>query len=172
MLKEEELVILSRLRNNSRTPATVLAERGNISRQKVTRALQKLEEDVVLRYASIIDTSKLSLPIKTAFILRGSSQNTAEFIMNNPAVNTVLKAEEAINPGQMKIGTEPLLIVESSFKTMNSMAEFADQLAEKGVSQIREHHIVQEVARENFLTADIHVSELLLKFRAVQKNDK
>ena len=144
MLGEDELLILSLLRNNSRMSLAEMSRATGIPTTTVFSKIKKLEEKVIRRHVSLVDFPKLNYGIKVNFVLKledKNNQDFLDFIKKSQNINTFFK----INNGYD-------YMVESIFSNMAEMAEFSESIDDFGLVEKNMYHVIEEVKKEGFMS--------------------
>ncbi len=147
MLDEKELLILSELRKNSRQSLAEISRKTNIPISTVFDKLIKLDKLIIKKNVSLFNFDKMGYGIKVNFIVKcKKKQEIKDFLLNKTNVNSVY----GINNGSD-------FIIECLFKTMCELELFKEELADFGIEDLKEHHIIEEIKREDFLTQQTHI---------------
>jgi len=152
MLAEDELLILSLLRNNSRMSLAEISRATNIPTTTVFAKIKKLEEKVIKRHVSLVDFHKINYGIKVNFVLKMQNKNDdkfLDFIHNNKNVNSFFK----INNGYD-------YMVEAIFGNMAEMAEFSEAIDNHGMIEKNMYHVIEEVKKEGFMSQSAKADSL------------
>lgn len=146
MLSEKELQILTHLRKNGRETLTKLSKKTGIPISTIHDLLKSKYEDVIEKYATLVDFTKLGFGNRAYIILRVNKSERSEileFLLRQEFVNSLYK----INNGYD-------FLVEGIFRGIRDLESFTERLDEKfDVREIKIYHVLDDIKREEFLNA-------------------
>ncbi|MBD3310659.1 hypothetical protein GF351_05560 [Candidatus Woesearchaeota archaeon] len=139
-IKKSDLLLLHHLRKNARTTITDVHKSTKISMSCLFDRLDILEQETILGYTSLVDFSRLRWPIRIFFIAK-----TKSAVPHCRSINSITRAENC-------------LIVEGIFRNMKELDEYRERLRETGIEEVEEHHVLEELKVESFLTDEKHLN--------------
>ncbi len=138
MVTAKEILLLKKMRNNSRKSLNSLSKELEIPTSTLFDTLKKLESDVIIRHTSLVDFSKLGYGIKVIFSINSNQKkDLREFLTVNEKVNSLYSL---INGFQ----------AECVFRDLKEMTEFKEKLKQFEIEELKEFFIVDEMKREGF----------------------
>ena len=141
MIKEKDLVIISHLRENSRKHLTNISKNVKVPVSTLFDRLKVYERDVIKKYTSIVDFSKLGYSIRINLLMKARLiDSMKKHLSNNPNVNSLFLLSGRYN-----------MLAECIFKDMGTMDDFINDLSAFGIDDKEIVHITEDVKREGFL---------------------
>lgn len=144
MLKQKELLILSLLRQNSRLSLTKMSKKINIPISTIFDKLKLHEKDMITRYTSLIDFSKLGFHTKAQIIIKAEKndkEQLREYMINHQNINSVYKINNGFD-----------FLVEAIFRNVKDLEEFLDNLESKfKIEEKLTFYVVDDIKREAFM---------------------
>jgi len=138
MVTAKEILLLKKMRNNSRKSLNSLSKELDIPTSTLFDTLKKLESEVIIRHTSLVDFSKLGYGIKVIFSINtNQKKDLREFLIVNENVNSL---SSLINGFQ----------AECVFRDLKEMTEFKERLKKFEIEELKEFFIVDEMKREGF----------------------
>jgi DNA-binding Lrp family transcriptional regulator len=141
----KDQVILSLLRQNSRSSLTEMSKKTRIPVSTIYDKLKVYRSGLITKHTSLIDFSKIGYATRAAVLLKAPTSTRIqlkEYLSKHHAVNNFLK----INNGYD-------FFVEAIFKTIQELESFMENLEEKfEINKKETFYIVDEFKRENFLS--------------------
>jgi len=143
---DREVILINFLRQNARVKLKEISDRTKMPHATPHSILKRLNEkrDIIKKYTSIIDFSKIGFSIGCFFIARPASESKKEDINN--AINLISKCR---NINSIYLTTEKDIIVEAWFRSMAELVELRDMLSE--FCSVREHEIIESLEQERFI---------------------
>ena len=138
MITSKEVLLLKRLRNDSRRSLNSISKEINIPTSTLFDTLKKLESEVIIRHVSLIDFPKLGYNLKVIFsISLNQKKELKKFLMESRHVNSLSSLINGFH-------------AECVFKDLKEMTEFKEDLKKFEIDEIKEFFIVDEIKREEF----------------------
>lgn len=151
MLNQRELLIIAELRKNSRQSLAEIARKTNIPISTIFDKLIKLNKIIIEKNVSLFNFDKVGYNVRVNFIIKcNKKKELKNFLLNKPNVNSA----HGINNGAN-------FLIECFFKSFSELELFKEELADFGIEDLKEHHIVEEIKKEEFLTKEVHLSMVL-----------
>jgi len=145
MLKKEEMLILTNLRENSRESLRKLSKKTSIPMSTLYDRLKNYEKDVIKKYTMLIDFGKLGFNTKATMLLKvakGYREKLGEHLTKDKHINNVY----VINNGYD-------FIIEGIFRELKDIDSFLRKLeTEYGVVDNYTYYIIDELKREGFMS--------------------
>jgi DNA-binding Lrp family transcriptional regulator len=141
-MKKNDILLLHHIRKNARTTMSDVHRQTKISIGHLFKRLDLLEKDVISRYSSLMDFSKLNYPIRVMFTLKMHKDTSSLYSLtkNSPNLNSFYNTNE---------GTD--FIIDAYFKNMKELLDFKNSLVESGAQDVRSHHVLEHLKAESFL---------------------
>ncbi len=146
-MKEKDLKILCRLRNNGRENLTSMSRAIRVPVSTIHDRIKKYKGDLVKRHTVLLDFEKLGFDLKVAMLMRvptSQRQEFGKFLKNCENVNNLYRVNNGYD-----------YLAEVLFKDMKSLKEFNDKISELGVEETREFFMMEEIKKEGFLTEEM-----------------
>jgi len=143
-LEEKDIMILCRLRRNSRENLTKMSKFTKVPISTLHDKLKKFEGDVIKKHTIILNFKSLGYDIRVAMLLKVSSENMQRFerfLKNNENVNSLFR----INNGYD-------FMAEALFRNMKQFKDFTDKMHSIGIDAMQEFFVLDDLKREDFLT--------------------
>jgi len=139
-MSETDFGILHHLRSNARHTLTGLSDITGVPVSTVFARVQKLEEKLITRYTSILDFSKMNFFVRVNLAIKAKNRlELMRFLMDHANVNSVFRCKDQD------------YYIETIFPNMAKYYRFLDSLDDFGLSEIVEHHVIEDIAREKML---------------------
>jgi len=150
-MKEKDLQIVKHLRLNCRETLTRLSKKTGVPISTLFEKLQEYKHHLILKHTCLIDYTQLGYDLRVQLLIKApkSKEQFESFIVNHCQVNSVFR----INNGYD-------YLIEVLFRNMREFTEFLQHLDRLGIKERKEFYILQDLAREAFLTTDTHVAIL------------
>jgi len=139
MFNEKELLILNKIRKNSRITLKKISRDINIPVSTIFDNLKRIEEKIIIKYVTILDFSKIGYKIRVAFMIK--SKNKQEFLKNIIEDKNINSISKIMNDYDYHIDT--------IFTNLSDLFKFKEKLYELGAERIKEHHIIDELKTED-----------------------
>jgi len=144
MIRKKELMLLACLRNNARETLTSISKKTNIPVSTIFDKLKEYEKTFIKKHTSILDFKKLGYDIRINILLKVDREKRnllEQFLLAEHSVNSVFRINNIYD-----------YLVDAIFRDIKEFQEFADKLETYGISDIKEHFVVDELIREKFLS--------------------
>lgn len=142
MFSKKELIILNELRKDGRKSLTELSQETKIPISTVLTIVKRLEKNVIQRYISLLNFSKLGYNIRVNLFLKLKEiQKEAgkDFILSHPNINSLYGVNGHYD-----------YFLEGIFKNMGDFGKFKEELETLSL-EVKEHHIIEDVKIEGFV---------------------
>ena len=168
-LENKKLRVLSQLRINCRAKTKEIAQSLHLNENEVLEIINMLEQQEIIRHVSLLDFTQTSHKIRAAFCFKTDNRRLKEFISKNEKINTLY---EIINLPQTKEKEKQTLryYIESVFRDITELADFAELLEDLGAEDIKEHLLITELKREDFLASEEKARQLIQLFSGKNSN--
>lgn len=144
MLKQKELLIIASLRENSRQSLTDMSKKINIPISTIFDRLRIQEKNLIQKYTSIIDFSRLGYNLKTQIVIKVNKDDKR-------ALKTLLMKHQNIN-SVYKLGDGFDFMVEGIFRSLKEVEDFSDLLdTQLRVEKKKIYYIIEDIKREEVL---------------------
>ncbi|MFH1649984.1 MAG: Lrp/AsnC family transcriptional regulator [Candidatus Woesearchaeota archaeon] len=143
MNEEKELQLMAVLRENARMPLTKISKTTNIPVSTIFDTLRTLQKGAISKFTCLLDFRKLGYDVRIHLFFRVPSDKRdefQEFLRRHPRINTVYR----INNGYD-------FFVEAVFKDVTEYQVFNESLDKQPILERREHFVLEDVKREDFL---------------------
>ena len=148
MNSKKELLLLSKLRNNSRQRLTSLSKTTSIPISTIFEMLKRTNK--IVRNTCLLDFTKLGYSIRATITLKVQAQQrkqVTEFLLKNPNLNSLYK----INNGYD-------FMLEVVHKEMKDLELFLEQLDSKFIIKEKNvYYVIDELMKESFLTEEKNI---------------
>jgi len=143
-LKEEDVKILSHLRNNARTSLVDISKETHIPQSTVYQRLEQYERKYIKKHTCLLDFERLGFKVKTMMVLKIRKEdrlNFLEFIAQHPHINNAHKTNDGFD-----------FILECVFVDHDHCKIFLEELEEHfGIEQKCVYPLLQNLKQEAFL---------------------
>lgn len=149
-MKVNDFVVISNMRENSRESLTRLSKKTRIPVTTLHNKLKEYEGDLIKKFTSIVNFSKLGYKTKAQILLKPNPETKKqleEFLMKSKAVNSLYK-----------VSTSFEYSVEVIFKDMEELQDFLNKLDEFRVYQKEVVFVLNDLRREDFLSSPEYVA--------------
>jgi Lrp/AsnC family transcriptional regulator, leucine-responsive regulatory protein len=145
MLTNNTKTILGYLQKNARSSVSKIASETNIPVNTVLKRLSNFENDkVIQKYTTLLNYSKLQYFVRVNF---------AVSVKEKQALLKHLKSNKNVNSLYLTKGDFDYYF-ETIFRDMAELYNFIESLDDYGLKTIKEHHIIEDVVKENFFVND------------------
>jgi DNA-binding Lrp family transcriptional regulator len=143
---EKEKVVLSYLRKNARKSVAGIASESGITSASVMSIQKRLENSIIKKYVSLLDFQKLgyNVSINIALKLGGTiadKDRLVSFLQSHRNVNSIFR-----------VGADYDYYAETIFSDIKGLYDFLDELSAFNIQKLDEHHIIEELKKEEFLS--------------------
>ena len=144
--KKNELILLSFFRRNARAALTKVSRETGVPVSTIFDKLRRYEHSVITRHAALLDFEKLGFLTRAAILLKTSPENRIRlgaYLKTTACVNMIYRVNNGYD-----------FLIDTIFKTVQDLETFLEHLElSHGVTEKKIHHVIEEVARENYLVA-------------------
>ena len=148
MVKNKDIEIISRLRNNARESLTKMSRKTGVPVSTLFDKLKCFENGLIVKHTCLIDFNKIGYNTQAKIILKVAKENKkdcGEYLNKCPNINSLFK----INSGYD-------YLVEAVFTNIKEIEEFIEALEERfEIIEKQTFYIIEEMKRENFLSNNI-----------------
>lgn len=141
MIEKQDLLVLGKLRANSRATLTDIGAELKIPVTTVFEKVRKLKRKVITKYVDILAFEKIGFVVRANFILKVEEKKREQlrkFLLEHKNVNSLFRTNSGFD-----------FFVETIFADMSQLQQFSDQLdALKATKKM--HFVVEEIKREGF----------------------
>ncbi len=151
-METKEIQIMTHLRNNARESLTRMSRKTGIPVSTIYERLKKFENGIIKKHTCLLNFQQLGFDLRITLLLKAKADKKDELrvhIQKHPRVNTVMRINNGFD-----------FLVEAIFKNMAEVQEFLDQISRKGATKTEEYYVLEEITRENFLSAKEHLALL------------
>ncbi len=146
MYNENDLKIVSFLREDSRTSLTRLSRKTGIPVSTIFERLRRSTGDIVRKNTCLIDFSKIGMHARANLVLKvvpGEREKLKEYLIKNRNVNSLQK----INNGFDYMAD----VVFSDLKELEEFCEVLDERFQIMAKQV--YYVIEEIESEKFLSS-------------------
>lgn len=143
MINKKDLIVISYLRQNARETLTRLSRKTHIPVSTIYDKLKLHEHELITKYTSLLDFSKLGFNTRANIILkvdRNKRDEVKDYLIKHQNINSVCK----INNGDF--------MIDVIFKHIKDMEDFIENLEQR--FDIRDRHVyyvIEDIKRESFM---------------------
>ncbi len=155
MYKENDLKIVSFLREDSRASLTKMSRKTGIPVSTIFEKLKRGTGDIVQKNTCIIDFSKIGMHARANIAIKTVPQDREklkDFLIRNRHVNSLQKINNGFD-----------YMVDVIFSNLKDLEEFCELLDERFKIRTRQvYYVIEDIEREKFLSSP----DALLFFQA------
>jgi Lrp/AsnC family transcriptional regulator, leucine-responsive regulatory protein len=145
MLTNNTKTILGYLQKNARSSVSKIASETRIPVNTVLKKLTKFEnENIIKKYTTLLNYSKLKYFVRVNFAVTAKDKQ---------ALLEHLKMHKNVNSLYLTKGDFDYYF-ETIFRDMAELYNFIESLDDYGLKTIKEHHVIEDVVKENFFVND------------------
>jgi DNA-binding Lrp family transcriptional regulator len=139
MLSENEKIILTNLRNDSRTSLAEISRKHQVPVPTLYQTLQRLENSgIIHRHASMLDFRAIGFNTRVAMAIKAEKkQDLLKHLSNCQNINSLHKVTNDFD-----------FFAEGVFRNLADYERFKESLEPFRLKRFIEHHIVEELKRE------------------------
>ena len=139
MLNKKESIILCLLRKDARRSLADMSSKTGMPIATIYKLANKLQtKGLVDKYGILLDFQKLGFGIRVNLAFKTNKKsNLKSFLSRHPNINSI-----------HKVSKEYDFLVDAIFKNFSEYESFKEALEEFDISKINEHHILEEIKRE------------------------
>lgn len=144
MMKKNELLILSHLRQNARNSLTKISRRTGLPVSTIFDKLRSYEKSFIRRHTTIIDFQKLGYEIRVAVAVESSRENRdslIRYLTHHVSVNSVYRINNCCD-----------ILIEGIFRNLDELKIFYESLERFHIKTKHEFFILEDIKREAFLS--------------------
>lgn len=145
MLTNSTKTILGFLQENARSSVSKIASETNISVNIILKKLKNLEDNkIIQKYTSLLNYSKLKYFVRVNFAISVKEKKAVlEYLQRHKNVNSLYATKGNYD-----------YYFETIFRDMAQLYDFIESLDQYDLLTIKEHHIIEDVVKENFFVND------------------
>lgn len=147
---QDELLILSCLRQDSRQALKELSKKTRIPISTIYEKIKKNSNNLVKRYTTLVDFNRLGFSTRATIVLRVDQkfkEEIQEHLKKNFNVNSIYR----INNGYD-------FMIEAIFRHLKELEDFLENLENKyKIKEKKVFYIIDEIQRESFMTVPEHI---------------
>lgn len=143
---DKDLAIIAHLRQNAREPMTIISKKTAIPISTIFDKLKDYEKSLIIKHTALLNFKKLGYDLKAHLLFKvrkEERESFARFIATHASVNSAFR----INNGYD-------YMVEGVFRNLEDLNAFYDQADKRGVEDRKEFFILEDVAREQFMSRE------------------
>jgi DNA-binding Lrp family transcriptional regulator len=144
MLTDEELAIISHLRENSRKNLSKISRETRIPVSTIFDRLKKYEKSVIKKNTALLNFKELGYSVRVNLMLRVDEKGRQEF-------EKFLSRTENVNTAY-SVGTEYDYMLECVFKNIEQWQEFMKKVMKFKVLDKKEFFIIKDLKKEAFMS--------------------
>ncbi len=151
-MKRGELRLLVHLRNDARKSLSIISRETGIPVTTLFTMLQRLEEEIITKYVSLIDFGRMGFGVRAFMAVKCPEKgrdDVRKFIIGSRNVDSVFRTNDGFD-----------FLFEAVFRNMSELDDFIEGLDDFRLKKLAVHHIIEEYAKEEFLTREGHLDLL------------
>jgi len=142
-LNVKDRIIISKLRENSRSKLTNISKETKIPISTLFDKLNEFQGGVIRKFGCILNFEKLGYPIKANIMIKvgvKDKETLQSHLEKSSAVNSLFKVNNGYN-----------FIVEALFKDIKECEKYTEKLEkEYEILEIKSYYVVEEIKNEDF----------------------
>ncbi|MBN2457703.1 Lrp/AsnC family transcriptional regulator [Candidatus Woesearchaeota archaeon] len=146
-ISKTDLKVLSYLRSDARSSISSISAEIDVPVSSVLSRLRMLEDKIIKKYSTLLNYSKIGFVQINLIIMAGARKSDKDalrsFLMEHPNVNSLFQVSDGFD-----------FYLETVFKDIKGFYDFTDSLSSFKIRKIEEHHVIEEIKKEEFLTKD------------------
>ncbi|MBI4447901.1 hypothetical protein HY643_02880 [Candidatus Woesearchaeota archaeon] len=143
MFNKEDLALISIMRDDSRRSLPEISRTLQLPLQQVFRRFKYFKKTVIQKFVCLVDFEKIGYPHKVeAFVKCRDKEGLKNFLISSTNVNSAFCVLEDYD-----------FLIEAVFKDFGELEEFFYKIEMFGIDGKLVHHLVEELKREDFLSA-------------------
>ncbi|MFH1400252.1 MAG: Lrp/AsnC family transcriptional regulator [Nanoarchaeota archaeon] len=106
--------------------------------------LKVFERDFIKKHTTLVDFRKLGFDLEVTYLVKAERESRDEvhsFLTSSPHINTVVRINNGFD-----------YLVEGVFRNLAEMQVFRDDLERRGVGDLKEFFILEEIRKESFMS--------------------
>ncbi|MBS3174710.1 Lrp/AsnC family transcriptional regulator [Candidatus Woesearchaeota archaeon] len=144
MVEKNELIILSRLRENGRESLTNMSRKTYIPVTTLHKKLKGFEGEVIKKYVALLDFTRLGFNTRANIVIKVKKElrdQLRDFLIDNKAINSLYRINNGFD-----------FLIEVVFKEIKDVEFFVEQLENNFKIEKKEiYYIIEELRKEEFL---------------------
>jgi len=146
MIKNNDLLVLAKLRENSRERLTKMSRNTSIPVTTLYSKIKLFENSIIKKHTSIVDFSKLGYNTRAMIIFRvkkAAKDKFKDFLGYHKNVNNMYKINNGFD-----------FLIEVIFKDVRDVESFVESAENDfGVNKSIIHYIIDDIRREDFMSS-------------------
>jgi DNA-binding Lrp family transcriptional regulator len=148
-LNKKDLLLISKLRENSRLKLTKLSKETNVPISTIFDRLKDFDKKEIQKFSCLVDFSRLGFPIKTKIMIKVNPQEREKLekhLNYNERINSLFKINNGYN-----------YLIEGIFKSLKESESFIEKLEKDYlIENIQSFYVLEEIKRETFNVFENH----------------
>ena len=144
MLTQEELLILSHLRENSRKNLSKISRDTRIPVSTIFDRLKKYEKSIIKKHTALLNFKELGYDVRVNLVVDVNNDDKEAF-------EKFLSGNEHIN-NAFSIGTDYNYMLECVFKGMKEWQNFMKELKKFDIVNKKEFFVMKDIKKEAFMS--------------------
>jgi len=144
LVEKNELIILSRLRENGRESLTNMSRKTYIPVTTLHKKLKGFEGEVIKKYVALLDFTRLGFNTRANIVIKVKKElrdQLRDFLIDNKAINSLYRINNGFD-----------FLIEVVFKEIKDVEFFVEQLENNFKIEKKEiYYIIEELRKEEFL---------------------
>jgi Lrp/AsnC family transcriptional regulator, regulator for asnA, asnC and gidA len=146
-LCQKDLMIISKLRDDSRMKLTKLSKETKIPVSTIFDKIKEFKPDFIKKFSCVIDFEKLGFPVKSKLMLQVNVEDRERlknFLKKKECVNSVFRINNGFN-----------FLIEGIFKNIRLSEQFIEKIEEEfKVTNLLNFYVFEEIKKEEFQLID------------------
>lgn len=142
-MKNNDLLILANLRENSRETLTKISKKTNIPISTIFERLKNYDKSIVKKYTSLVDFTKLGFNTKALVMISPQSDTriaVEEFLQKNKSINSLYR-----------VSTNFEYLAEFICKDLQEFHKILEKLESLKIKQKEVLFVIDDLKKEEFL---------------------
>ncbi|MDP3918450.1 MAG: Lrp/AsnC family transcriptional regulator [Nanoarchaeota archaeon] len=156
-MKENDQLIISLLREDSRMTLTKMSKKTNIPISTLYERIKNYKDKVIKKHTSIVDFNSLGYSARARVLFKikkNEREALKSFLSNSNYLNELHKINNGFD-----------FMAEFIFKNMQELEEYLDQVGEKfPIEDQQTYYLLDNIKEENFLSKPHLLAVSSLKF--------
>lgn len=143
-MHKKDLLLISHLRKNARTPMTKISKQTNIPVSTIFDKLREYDKDLITKNTCLLNFRTLGYDVKAHLLFKVGKEARAaflSFLQTSTHTNSIFRVNNGYD-----------YLVEAVFKNLQELQEFYEQTDNYGLEAKQEYFILEDLAREQFMT--------------------
>ncbi|MBN1274694.1 Lrp/AsnC family transcriptional regulator [Candidatus Woesearchaeota archaeon] len=142
-MRPKDLLLISHLRANARTPMTKISKRTKIPVSTIFDKLKEYDQGLIKKHTCLLDFRTLGYDVKAHLLFKLPKEQREPFL-------SFLKAHQAIN-NVFRVNNGYDYLIEAVFKNLSELNEFYEATDAYRVEDRQEYFVLEDLAREQFM---------------------